>query len=164
MLCCHCSATPSSSTRATSRSISLTRATMQLRKTMFAWWRCGRAKLCIRMGELTDHTMAVQGVFKMLREDFAYQPTVKVRGQTIAGEIIQRRSRSRAEFSSVNVRSQVSQFFGGGYAQVKVSFVCDVIRLCKNKHQALWKKQRDGRLKVETKGYRPNAHELAQQL
>lgn len=57
----------------------------------------------------------------------------------------------------MNVRSQVSQFFGGGYAQVKVSFVCDVIRLCKNKHQALWKKQRDGRLKVETKGYRPNA-------
>ena len=59
---------------------------MQLRKTMFAWWRCGRAKLCIRMGELTDHTMAVQGVFKMLREDFAYQPTVKVRGQPIAGK------------------------------------------------------------------------------
>ena len=57
----------------------------------------------------------------------------------------------------MNVRPQVSQFFGGGYAQVKVSFVCDVIRLCKNKHQTLWKKQRDGRLKVETKGYRPNA-------
>jgi hypothetical protein len=30
--------------------------------------------------------MAVQGVFKMLREDFAYQPTVKVRGQPIAGK------------------------------------------------------------------------------
>lgn len=54
-------------------------------------------------------------------------------------------------------RLQVSQFFGGGFAQVKVSFVCDVIRLCKSKHQTLWKQQKDARIKVETNGYRPNA-------
>ena len=52
---------------------------------------------------------------------------------------------------------QVSQFFGGGFAECKIIFVCDVIRLCRSKHQALWKRQRDARLKVATEGYRPNA-------
>ena len=64
----------------------------------------------------------------MLREEFAYQPTIKV-----------------------------SQFFGGGFAQVKITFLCDVIRLCRTKHQLLWKKQKDAKTKVETKGYLPNA-------
>ena len=62
-----------------------------------------------------------------------------------------------ADLSPVCLGSQVSQFFGKGFAQVKVSFVCDVIRLCKNKHQMLWKKHRDARIKVSAKGYCPNA-------
>ena len=86
----------------------------------------------------------------MLREEFEYRPTIKVRVRTFDHE-------ASGGSSSVRSPPQVSQFFGGGFAQAKVSFVSDVIRLCKNKHQMLWKKQRDARIKVETKGYRPNA-------
>ena len=55
---------------------------MQLRRTMFAWLRYGPFEPCSRIAVGPDRTIwAAQGVFKMLREDFEYQPTVKVRGQ-----------------------------------------------------------------------------------
>ena len=85
----------------------------------------------------------------MLREEFSYRPSLKVRAAAAAGLRQQRADRSGAP--------QVSQFFGGGFAECKIIFVCDVIRLCRSKHQALWKRQRDARLKVATEGYRPNA-------
>ena len=84
----------------------------------------------------------------MLREEFSYRPSLKVRAAAAALRQ-QRADRSGAP--------QVSQFFGGGFAECKIIFVCDVIRLCRSKHQALWKRQRDARLKVATEGYRPNA-------
>ena len=84
----------------------------------------------------------------MLREEFSYRPSLKVRAAATALRQ-QRADRSGAP--------QVSQFFGGGFAECKIIFVCDVIRLCRSKHQALWKRQRDARLKVATEGYRPNA-------
>ena len=99
MRCCRCSAMPSSSTRATSRSISLIRATTQLRKTMFAWWRCARQVVRQVGSTHCPHHLPVQGVFKMLREDFAYQPTVKVRCQPIAGDNLSSCDRAR-ELSS----------------------------------------------------------------
>eukprot|EP01052_Picozoa_sp_SAG31_P045005 SAG31_NODE_8057_length_1531_cov_1.925978_1_plen_153_part_10 len=64
----------------------------------------------------------------MLREQFQYQPTLKV-----------------------------SQFFGNGFVECKIIFVCDIIRLCRTKHASLWKAHKDARAKVALRKYQPNA-------
>lgn len=69
----------------------------------------------------------MESVFKMLRSEFSYQPKLKV-----------------------------SQFFGAGFAESKIIFSCDVIRLCRSKHQALWKAHKSAQHKVAMRGYRPN--------
>jgi hypothetical protein len=64
----------------------------------------------------------------MLRQEFEYQPSIRV-----------------------------SQFFGNGYAEQKLLFLCDVLKMCKSKHQLLWKQHKDRQLKVSLKSYRPNS-------
>ena len=74
------------------------------------------------------HARVWQGVFKVLRQEFQYQPTLKV-----------------------------SQFFGTGFVECKIIFVCDIIRHCRAKHAALWKAHKDSRARVALGKYQPNA-------
>ena len=159
---CRCSATRCSFSRATSRNTSQTRVTTQLQRTTCEWWRCGAALLAPDTAALACPLLgpphhpgraagSVQDAARRLRVPAYYQgaprPGLKQTAHARCSRPLNRRA----------PRLQVSQFFGGGFAQVKVSFVCDVIRLCKSKHQTLWKQQKDARIKVETNGYRPNA-------
>ena len=77
----------------------------------------------------------IEGVFKVLREEFRYRPTLKI-----------------------------SQFFGGGFVECKIIFVCDIIRICRQQHSALWKTHKDARAKVALGKYQPNARLQGQRI
>ena len=51
---------------------------------------------------------------------------------------------------------QASQFFSTGFVECKITLVCDVIKLCKQKHAILWKQEREQKMTVSSKNYRPN--------